>query len=61
VVVSGVPTRAAAPFTVTASAVRALFAGGATYQWIWQSLAWSAGIMMAFFLIAGYTYRTITA
>ena len=48
------------PFSVTASAVRALFQSAATHQWIWQSLAWSAGILLVFFLIATRLYRTIT-
>jgi len=49
------------PFSVTASAVRALLQGGATHQWIWQSLAWSAGILIVFAVTAVRLYRNITA
>ena len=48
------------PFSVTANAVRALLQGGATHQWIWQSLAWSAGILAVFFVIAVRLYHNIT-
>jgi ABC transporter DrrB family efflux protein len=48
------------PFSVTASAVRALLQGDATHQWIWQSLAWSAGILAVFFVIAVRLYHNIT-
>jgi hypothetical protein len=41
------------PFCVTASAVRALLQRGATHQWIRQSPAWSAGILIIFAVTAG--------
>ncbi len=49
------------PFSVTASAARALLQGGPTHQWIWPSLAWSAGILILFAVIAVRLYRNITA
>jgi ABC-2 type transport system ATP-binding protein len=48
------------PFSVTASAVRALLQGQPAHQWIWQSLTWSAGILAAFLVIAVGLYRNIT-
>ena len=46
------------PLSVTVSAVRALLEGGPVAQWAWQSLAWSAGIMLVFFALALHIYRT---
>jgi len=48
------------PFSVTTDAMRALLEGGPASPWAWQSLAWSAGILAAFFLIAVRLYRNIT-
>ena len=36
------------PVSVTVNAVRALSEGGPTLQWFWQSLAWTAGILLVF-------------
>lgn len=49
------------PLSVTVAAARALFEGGAASQWVWQSLAWSTGILLLFFAAALRLYRTITA
>ena len=48
------------PLSVTVDAVRGLFQGAAAHQWIWQSLTWSAGILLVFFLIATRLYRAMT-
>ncbi len=45
------------PVSVTASAVRALVLGGPTASYVWQSLAWSAGIVIAFAPLAVRLYR----
>ena len=45
------------PFSVTVNAVRALLQGGPAYHWLWQSIAWSAGILLIFFLVAVHLYR----
>jgi len=49
------------PLSVTVSAVRALLEGGPASHWVWQSLAWSAGIVLVFFVVALYLYRSATA
>ncbi len=49
------------PVSITIDAVRALLQGEPTHNWVWQSLAWSAGIFVVFFLIAVHLYRNITA
>ena len=49
------------PFSVTVNAVRALLEGGPVYHWLWQSIAWSAGLLLIFFLVAVHLYRTITS
>lgn len=49
------------PLSVTVSAVRALLEGGDTAHFVWQSLAWCAGIMALFFAISLWLYRTTTA
>lgn len=49
------------PLSVTTSAVRALFEGGAAAHWVWLSLAWSAGITVVFALISLALYRNATA
>jgi ABC-2 type transport system permease protein/oleandomycin transport system permease protein len=46
------------PLSVTVSAVRALLEGGPVAHWAWQSLAWSAGILLVFFALALHIYRT---
>ena len=48
------------PFTVTVNAVRALFEGGPAAHWVWQALAWCAGIFIVFFTIAIRLYRNTT-
>jgi len=48
------------PVSVTIAAVRALLEGGPAGHWVWQSLAWSAGILLVFFTIALHLYRHIT-
>lgn len=49
------------PLSVTVSAARALFEGGPATHWLWQSLAWSAGILTAFFVISIALYRNTTS
>jgi ABC transporter DrrB family efflux protein len=49
------------PLSVTVSAVRALFEGGPSWHWAWQSLAWSGGILLVFFAIALHVYRRATS
>lgn len=49
------------PLSVTVSAVRALLEGGDAAHFVWQSLAWCAGIMALFFAISLWLYRTTTA
>ena len=45
------------PVSVTASAVRALMIGGPTATYVWQSLAWCAGILLVFAPLAVRQYR----
>jgi ABC transporter DrrB family efflux protein len=45
------------PVSVTASAVRALVLGGPTAEYVLQSLAWSAGILLVFAPLAVRRYR----
>jgi ABC transporter DrrB family efflux protein len=49
------------PVSITINAVRALLQGEPTHNWVWQSLAWSAGILLVFFTIAVRLYRNVTA
>ncbi len=49
------------PVSITIDAVRALLQGEPTHNWVWQSLAWSAGILLVFFTIAVRLYRDLTA
>jgi ABC transporter DrrB family efflux protein len=49
------------PLSVTVAAVRALLEGGPAARWVWQSLAWSAGIMIVFFAVALRLYRNTTS
>ncbi len=48
------------PLSVTVAAVRALLEGGPAGHWVWQSLAWSAGMTIVFLVIALRLYRTAT-
>ncbi|HXR13742.1 MAG TPA: ABC transporter permease [Solirubrobacteraceae bacterium] len=45
------------PLSITVAAVRALLEGGPAASYVWQSLAWSAGIFIVFFTIALRLYR----
>jgi ABC transporter DrrB family efflux protein len=45
------------PVSVTASAVRALTIGGPTSSYVWQSMIWSAAIILVFAPIAVRLYR----
>jgi len=45
------------PFSVTTDAVRGLLQGGSASPSAWQSIAWSAGILVVFFIIAVRLYR----
>jgi ABC-2 type transport system permease protein/oleandomycin transport system permease protein len=45
------------PVSVTVSAVRALLEGGPAAHYAWGSLAWSAGILLAFFAVSLTLYR----
>jgi ABC-2 type transport system permease protein/oleandomycin transport system permease protein len=49
------------PLSVTVTAVRALFEGQPAAHWVWQSLAWSAGISVAFFSVSIALYRNSTS
>jgi ABC-2 type transport system permease protein/oleandomycin transport system permease protein len=49
------------PLSVTIAAVRALIAGQPAAHFVWQSLAWSAGIFLVFFVLALRLYRTATS
>src|SRR5207245_11404100 len=45
------------PVSVTASAVRALVAGGPTATYVWQSVGWCVAILVVFAPIAVRLYR----
>lgn len=45
------------PVSITASAVRALAIGGPTADYVWQSLAWIAGIIVVAAPLAVRRYR----
>jgi ABC transporter DrrB family efflux protein len=47
------------PVSVTVNAVRALSEGGPTLQWFWQSLAWTAGILLVFVPLSVRQYRRL--
>jgi ABC-2 type transport system ATP-binding protein len=49
------------PVSITINAVRALLQGEPTHNWVWQSLVWSAGILVVFFVIAVRLYRNVTS
>ncbi len=48
------------PVSVAINAVRALLQGEPTHHWVWQTLAWSGGILVVFFAIAARLYRNVT-
>ncbi len=47
------------PVSVTVNAVRARSEGGPTLHWFWQSLAWTAGILLVFVPPAVRQYRRL--
>jgi ABC transporter DrrB family efflux protein len=49
------------PLSITVAAVRAIPEGGPASHWVWQSLAWSAGILVVFVASALRHYRNTTA
>ncbi len=49
------------PVSITINAVRALLQGEPTHRWVWQSLAWSVGILVVFFTLAVRLYRNVTS
>jgi ABC-2 type transport system permease protein/oleandomycin transport system permease protein len=49
------------PLSVTATAVRRLFEGGAATHYVWLSLVWSAGITVVFFLASFAGYKKAAA
>ncbi len=49
------------PVSLTINAVRALLQGEPTHHWVWQSLAWSVGILVVFFVTAVRLYRNVSA
>jgi ABC transporter DrrB family efflux protein len=49
------------PLSVTVSATRALLEGGPAAHYVWQSLAWTTGVLVVCFAVALRLYRTITS
>lgn len=49
------------PLSVTVSAVRALFGGSGATQYVWQSLVWSIGLTVVFFLTSLALYQKAAA
>jgi len=49
------------PVSITINAVRALLQGEPVHNWVWQSLAWSFGIFLVFFVIAVRLYRDVAS
>jgi len=49
------------PLSITVAAVRALLEGGPAAHYVWQSLAWSAAILLVFFTIALRFYHSTTS
>ena len=45
------------PVSVTMNAVRALTQGGPAAHWAWQSLAWTAGLLIVLIPAATALYR----
>jgi ABC transporter DrrB family efflux protein len=48
------------PLSVTVAAARALLEGSPAEHWVWQSLAWSAGLLVIFFIASLQLYRSST-
>jgi ABC transporter DrrB family efflux protein len=48
------------PLSVTINALRALLEGGSLNPWLWQSVAWCAGILVVFATLSVRIYRTTT-
>jgi ABC-2 type transport system permease protein/oleandomycin transport system permease protein len=46
------------PLSVTVAAARALLEGGPSAHWVWQALAWAAGLLLVFFAASLRLYRT---
>jgi len=49
------------PLSITVSAVRALLEGGPAGHFVWQSLAWAAGIFVVFFSVSIWLYHNTTS
>jgi ABC-2 type transport system permease protein/oleandomycin transport system permease protein len=49
------------PVSVTINAVRALLGGTPAGHWVWQSVAWCAGILLVFSVISVRLYRNSTS
>jgi ABC-type multidrug transport system permease subunit len=49
------------PVSITINAVRALLLGEPAHHRVWQSLAWSAGIFVVFFVLAVRLHRNVTS
>jgi len=47
------------PISVTVDAVRALLSGGDAGHWLWQSVAWAAGILVVFAFLGVRQYRKV--
>jgi len=47
------------PVSVTVDAVRSLVIGGPIEHWLWQSLVWTAGVLVVFVLLAVRQYRRL--
>lgn len=47
------------PVSVVIDAVRALVTGAPTGHWVWESLLWLGGILVAFFIVAIDRYRRL--
>jgi ABC-2 type transport system permease protein/oleandomycin transport system permease protein len=47
------------PVSVTVDAVRAMLEGATFGHWLWQSLAWAAGILIVFSILAVRRYRKV--
>ena len=45
------------PLSVTVAATRALLGGSPAAYWVWQALAWAAGIFLVFFALSLWLYR----
>jgi len=45
------------PLSVTVAAVRALLEGSPAEHWVWQSLVWTAGLLVLFFVASLRLYR----